>query len=329
MDQPCEACERAEGSIVETCDDAREPYRLCAACYRRLHARSLRPLEWFNLAKRHGWQRFLLHDDFYLEDGTATQPEVEVDNPQAFPAPTLASVRQDPELLLDYSITRWRLPPDVVAAWKDKDSRLVLSTLSARFTSTQNVEIRAKVLSICASAAGELGADLVRRAWGEYPETVALASLAEASAACLPHAEGFGQVTAALAGLEGRGKRDRMFGLSYFRSPDALPWIEQNVFEPITESWGSLAAASNLDWPRVETWLGQGRPLSLVAIDALLAILQPRTPFLLEAKPALTAPPSPSRLREVLLAYRELDPVPRVQQRIDALLANVGELTTG
>jgi hypothetical protein len=329
MNQPCEACERAEGNIVEPCDDARDPYRLCAACHQRLHARSLRPLEWFNLAKRHSWDQFLLHDDFYDEDGTAVQPEAGVDNGQAFSAPTLASVRQDSERLLDYSITRWRLQPDVITAWNDKDSRSVLSTLSARFASTSNIQIRARVLSICASAVRESGANFVRRAWEEYPENVALIPLAEASAACLPHAEGFERVTSALARLEGREKRDQAFCLSYFRSADALAWIERNVFEPITESWGYLAAASNIDWPRVEAWLDRGRPLSLVAIDALLAIARPRTPFLRESKPTLATPPGTSRLREVLLAYCERDPVPRVQQRVDALLANPGELTMG
>lgn len=325
MNQRCEACELAEVSIVEPCDDPEDPYRLCAACHRRLQARALRPLEWFNLAKRHGWCRYLLHDDFYDDDGTAAQPELEVDNAEEFPAPILASVREDSEKLLDYSITRWHLEADVVAAWKQEDPQSVLSTASARFASNSNIEIRARVLSICACAVGHIGADFVRRAWDEYPERVALTSLANASAACLPHAEGVERVTAALARLKGREKLDQVFCLSYFRSPDALAWIEQNIFEPITESWGYLAAASKIDWSCAERWLGRGRPLSLVAIDALLAIARPRTPFLRETKPKLEGPPTFSRLQEVLLAYREHDPVPRVQQRIDALLANATE----
>lgn len=322
MNELCQACERMDGSIVEPCDDAQDPYRLCAACHQRLHARSLRPFEWFNLAKRHGWARFLLHDDFYDQDGTAMQPDVEVENASESLAPTLASARRDTEQLLDYSITRWHFEPDVVAAWREKDRQSVLSTLSARFESTSNIEIRARVLSICASAVRESGAHFIRRAWELYPDGVDLISLAEASAACLPHVEGFERVTAALARLEGREKRDRMYGLSYFRSPDVLTWIERNVFEPITESWGNLAAASHMDWPRVELWLDRGRPLSLVAIDAVLAISRPRTTFLRVARPTLGTPPDPSRLQEVLLAYCERDPVPRVQQRVDALLAN-------
>jgi hypothetical protein len=67
MSQPCQACETAVAEIVETCDDEHEPYHVCASCHGRLLARALRPLEWYNLAKRHGWFTYLLHDDFYDE----------------------------------------------------------------------------------------------------------------------------------------------------------------------------------------------------------------------------------------------------------------------
>lgn len=40
----------------------------------RLIARNLRPEEYFALVKLHGEECFLLHDDFYTEDGIAMQP---------------------------------------------------------------------------------------------------------------------------------------------------------------------------------------------------------------------------------------------------------------
>lgn len=329
MSQHCEACERVEGVIIEPCDDAQNPYRLCEACHQRLHLRTLRPLEWYNLAKRHGWFQFLLHDDFYEEDGTATQPESDVEDLESFPAPTLSSVRQDPEKLLEYSFTRWHLRAEVIAAWQELDPLSVHATLTKCFDSDSVAGIKATTLSICAAAIPDLGADFVRRAWLEYPQTVVLASLAEASAACLPHAEGYDRVTSALARLKGRDKRDQMYCLSYFHSRNTLDWIERNIFEPITESWGYLAAASDMDWPRVEAWLDSGRPLSLVAIDALRAIAKPMTPLLRKDKPMLAAPPASASLQKVLLAYRERDPVPRVQHRIDSLLVNTGDLCLG
>jgi hypothetical protein len=173
----------------------------------------------------------------------------------------------------------------------------------------------------------EVGADFVRYSWDDYPATVALPSLAKASAACLPFREGFDRVAAALAEEEGSTKRDLMFSLGYFHSAEALDWIEKHIYEPITESWGYLAAASKLDWPRVENWFEQGRPLSLVAIDALAAIIRPQSPFLRAYGPRLYEPPSPDRFRQVLSAYAERDRVPRVQQRTSALITHADTLT--
>lgn len=226
-----------------------------------------------------------------------------------------------------YSITRWHFTPDVAAAWSAIPRAEVLNVLSERFASTSNPEIRSQLLEICASALRETGADLVRYAWGDYPVTVSLPALAQASATCLPFQDGFSRVTAALAQQHGSKKRDLMFSLGYFHSPEALDWIELNIFEPITESWGYLAAASRLDWPRVERWFEQGRPLSLVAIDALGAIIRPQSPFLRAYGPRLHQPPTRERLHHVLSAYAEHDKVPRVQQRIAELVSGTEKLT--
>jgi len=320
MGHLCEACETAKAVTVESCDDPSEPYHLCAECHRRLHARALRPKEWYNLAKRHGWYQFLLHDDFYDEDGIADQPEEAVECPNDFPAPSLADVTGNARALLDFSITRWRLQEDNLAAWLTLPPDDVAVALSERFATTTNVGIRATVLEICALTLRERAEELVRYAWGEYPDKANLASLAQASAACLPFREGFDRVLSAVCSLEGARKRDAAFCLSYFHSTEVLDWMEQNIFEPITESWGYLAAASKIDWARIESWFTSGRPLSLVAIDALLAIANPQTPFLRAYKPRLTHPPKPEQFKKVVTDYAMKDRVPRVQQRIEVLL---------
>jgi hypothetical protein len=329
MSKLCEACEHDPAETIESCDDPNEPYHLCPACHTRLQARALRPLEWYNLAKRHGWYQFLLHDDFYDEDGMAAQPTEAVERPKDFPAPSLASVAHDVRQLLDYSVTRWHFSSDVVAAWSSLPRAEVLKALSERFSSTSNVAIRSRVLEICASALRESGVDFVRYVWGDYPATVSLPALAQASAACLPFREGFSRVTAALAQQDGSHKRDLMSSLGYFHSPEALDWIEQHIFEPITEAWGDLAAASRLDWPRAERWFESGRPLSLVAIDALAAIIRPQSPLLRAYRPRLHQPPTHERFRHVLSAYAERDRVPRVQQRTAGLISHADILTSG
>jgi len=325
MSQPCQACERATSQLVEPCDDSQEPYHLCGACYGRLHARALRPVEWYNLAKRHGWYRFLLHDDFYEEDGSASQPTEEVDQPSDFPAPTLEAVSHDPGKLLDYSITRWRFTECVAAAWAAFERQRTLAVLSERFATTRNSGIRARILEISASALRETAADFVRHAWSHFPETVPLSSLSKASASCLPFREGFDRVVAALEALPDKSKREAMFCLGSFHSPEALDWIERHIFPPITDAWGSLAADSELDWPRAERWLSSGRPLSHVALAALEAIIRqrPKGAYL----PRLHQTPSQQALRNALSAYAALDPVPRVLNGTQHILANVSVLT--
>lgn len=325
----CEACEHEPAERVERCDNSDRPYQICSACFQRLHARALRPLEWYNLAKRHGWSQFLLHDDFYDEDGHAWQPEQPVEHPEAFPAPRFEAVLHDPAMLLDYSITRWHFDAKIATAWSFLNRRAVLAALSARFSSTRSLEVRSRVLEICAASLREFGADFVRYVWGDFPTHVALPSLAAASAACLPFREGFDRVVAALADEQKARRRDLMFSLGYFHSPEALDWIERHISEPITEAWGHLAAASRLDWSRIERWFERGRPLSLVAIDALASIVRPQTPFLRIHGPRLYDPPTPDRIRQVLSEYAERDCVPRVQQRTAPLIAHAAMLSTG
>lgn len=322
----CEACESLPQTVVEQCDSVANPYRLCEACHDRLLARALRPFEWYNLAKRHSWSRHLLRDDFYDEDGTAHQPEYDVADAARHRAPRLSEVAAEPEKLLDYSITRWHFDEDTKRAWQAIAAKAVLQAISTRFASTSNQDIRSICLEVAAITQGQGGADFVRYCWGDYP-SVDLISLAQASAACLPFREGFDRVTDALDAFEGARKRDLMFGLSYFRSTEALDWIERTIFEPITESWGYLAAASDLDWQRIESWFRRGRPLSLVAIDALGSIVRPMTVFLREHSPTLREQPSLQTYSTVLTEYMKRDPVPRVQQRIESLLKHGKSLT--
>jgi hypothetical protein len=324
---PCEGCERAAAEVVEPCDNPDEPYRLCGACHERLLARALRPLEWYNLARRHGWYMYLLHDSFYEQDCTVMAPEAEVVTPELFPAPVLADVAHSPGPLLGFTITRWSIGDELADAWRALDPSQVLDTLGERYASTRNAGIRGAILEVCALAVGPMAADFVRAAWGDYGQTVDLYSLARASAACLPFREGFDRVRAAVDALEPKEKRSRMFALNDFHSPEAIAWIEQNIFPPVTDAWGTVAAASRFDWPTAERWLASGRPLSLVALDALAAIIHPqRLPAAREPRARLHDPPDAHTLEAALTAYAQRDPVPRVESITRFLRQHVAAL---
>jgi hypothetical protein len=315
----CEACERNVAVIVEPfVEPDGGAYRICGACHRRLLARALRPVEWYNLVKRHGHSA-LLHDDFYDENGLAEQPEIALVQPERFPAPMVVEVRGDPGALLDYSITRWYLTPDVEEAWAGLSKPDVLAALVERFAARPNPEVRSRILEIIAVALGPFGEEFVRWVWREHSGSVDLLSLGRASAVCLPYREGFNLVVGALRMPTARVKT-RMLALGYFRSVETLDWIEENVGDTVVAEWGMLASVSSLSWSRVEHWLEIGRPLSLVALDALVEIVGHPGGVPRELVPELAEPPSADRMREVLSEYAGRDSIPRVRQRVAVVL---------
>jgi hypothetical protein len=268
-----------------------------------------------------------LHDDFYDEYGKASQPEADVLEPGSLPIPEFANIRTNPEMLLDWSITRWHLTETEIEAWSAVPSELKLRVLSDRFSATSNAGIRSVILEILGVTGDQSYAAFVRYAWTEYPENIPLGPLVHGSATCLPFDEAFTRAKSALALLEPSQRRDSMYCLSYFGSSAGLDWIEQNYFDPVTESWGNLAASCRPSWSRLTDWFERGRPFSLIAIDTLRAITRLPTPFLKQRGVRLEGAPSRAQLEAVLCDYERRDPVPRVSQRVSELLKNCERIT--
>ncbi|PRS00349.1 hypothetical protein C6W20_04830 [Bacillus sp. NMCN6] len=90
---------------------------------------SLRPIEWYNLVVLHSPKQFLLHDDFYGEDGQA----------QAF---------QSEE--------------DVIDALKQHDQQKILDSVQIRFDETQHAQVKSRMLEIAADVLSTSAAEWVR-----------------------------------------------------------------------------------------------------------------------------------------------------------------------
>ena len=206
-----------------------------------------------------------MHDDFYDQNGRGDQAEAEIISPEKYPSPSFDAVSAAPKELLDWCITRWHPEDSEVNALKAIGMEAALGTLTSRFASTRNAGIRGTILQIVGRISDERGAEFVRYCWTEYPENVPLDALSEATARCIPLQEGFERVSSALAVLEPNVRLRVIYCLGYFATPSGLDWIESNVFAPITEAWGYLAAMSQPSWPRLASWLRKGRPLSLIA----------------------------------------------------------------
>ncbi len=324
----CQSCCQRPAVVTEKTDDPSAPFLLCQGCHRRLLAYALRPKEWYNLASLHGWWQFYLHDDFYDEEGNASQPDEPVTDAELFPVPPLQAVASSLGDLFGYALTRWTIRPDLVSAMRQYPAAELLGILNRRLADTKDIGIVATIFVLCGEALGPEAAAFVREKWSEYV-TIVLHPLLLAAAKCLPTAEGFSRATTALAQLDEEKRREAMSSLAWFGSPLALDWIEQNVGEPIIDSWGILAASSQLDWQRVERWLGQGRPLSHVALVGLAALTRhPRylTAIMRKQEPRLLCPPSEAVFLATLEEYQRRDPAPRVKQLVSFLSQNAMKL---
>jgi hypothetical protein len=309
---------RAVDDVIES-DEPNQPYQLCSACAHRLQTLSLRPREWFHLAALHGSRKFLLHDDFYSEDGTALVPKEDVVEPTNYPAPTLDQVRSDLERLIDYAMTQYMLNHDVIEALQAHDGQVIIRSLQQRVSTTHNSDIESRAYEICARVLGPGAEDWIRERWGYY-HPVILFSLAEASAHCLLVEEGFQRVVDVLNILPLKEKREQCNALGWFRSQQALAWLEYHVESPIVGQWGHLAALSHISWSWILRWLEQGRPMSLVALDALINCCRHNTPMLKLFAPRLQDPAPFMEMQQRLEAYAAVDRVPRVEQAVRSIV---------
>ena len=302
-------------------NDVEQLYLLCEQCRQRLLTYSLRPLEWFRLAAIHGPSQYYLHDDFYFDNGVAQAPREPVLSPELFPAPTLEQAREDAEILIDYAMTQHHLTleENVFNALRGYDRQTILSLLQQRVAQPHSLEIESQAYIICAHVLGRAAEDWIRSRWDTYQMGVFFA-LAEASALCLPFEEGFDRVIQALEMMPQRERRTYCSSLASFHTERTLDWLEGHVSSPITDMWGRLAALSHFSWTRATKWLDAGRPLSLVALDALYACENHDTPLLRTFAPKLLEPDTKEVMTAKLEQYVALDSAPRVKQKVAAIL---------
>jgi hypothetical protein len=322
----CEACRERRTVEVIGNEESDEPYRVCGECGERLRQRALRPLEWFNLAAKHGPDKYLLHDDFYDQDGTAQQAEY--CSLGDMRAPTLDEAARSLARLVDYCITRWWLGTPEYNAFRMFPGEAVLEELKGR-AATGNRHVLEVTLTLCANVLEHAAAPWVRAQYARARDDNVLFSWAEAAARCLPQPEGLHKTLDTLRAYTGRELRAHKDALLWFRSPAVLDWIEIHAPRTnVTNDWGRLAALSELSWNRVDAWLLGGRPLSLIALDALTEfIARPgQAPIVTELKPGLKECPDRLTLTQALQACMAADTSPRVCGICSYLIERIAEM---
>lgn len=321
----CQACKIRPVEVIEKCDDEIQPYELCNGCHKRLLSYSLRPIEWYNLASLHTFNKFLLHDDFYDDDGVATQPEEDVEGIEDLIAPSLGDVKENIESLIDFCIAKWWLEGNMINCLKQHEPHVLFKSIKSRFDNSENYYVKGRLYEIASRVLGRFCEDWIREKWKFY-DGKHIIHLSEAACFCLPFDEGFNFVLSALENISGNELPNMAFSCLYkFRASQAINWIETKVKSPVKDSWGSLAAASNPSWDKLNEWIRKGRPYSLVAIDTLNRLI-PHPGHIalnrLNPRPVLVNPSSFELMSQVLKEYSEKDNVPRVKQAVDKIISN-------
>jgi hypothetical protein len=326
MGDICQSCRQAPVEVIEVLDDPAEPYEVCISCYHKLMSHSLRPREWYNLSSIHGGLNDLLSEEYYNEkDGTALKPTEEVVDAELFPCPTLEEVASSPERLLTHILTRshfheegptaeWYIHQDLVSAMQGHSPNILLSVFSERLSVIRNEEMIRTIFHLIGLTLGTRGAALVRDNWKKFASTDAFSGIAFAASRCLPLEEAHEKVTETLSRMDIIKRSVAKHILPWFETPLNLDWIEENAHSPVDSLWGLLAASSKFDWGRAKKWLSLGRPLSLVALDALdWCVCSGR-------KPPLVNPPSSKEFISILEDYLNKDNVLRVREKVYKLL---------
>ncbi len=328
MSNICQACRESPVEVIEKADDPKDPYRLCRHCHRRLMKYSLRPLEWYNLASRHGQWEGMLDSEHYDREGRAVAPGMDMTGAEMMPAPSFEEAASSAESFIGYIYSRNHSYEDeITQGWYIDDRYIdvirgfpageVLAAFSAILEETKNGGLTNLVFELCARALGADGADFIRGMWEKYCRDSFSHALAFAAASCLPYEEAFRLVTDALSGMEPRERTRYMACLLEFKSRWTLDWIEENVVSPVTHDWGYLAAESKLNWPRARDWLERGRPLSLVALRALSICLQRRARG---GQLGFRMPPI-DEVVSVLREYEKRDGAPAVKEMVSRIIA--------
>ena len=329
----CESCKtreiETEVSKCSSCNDV-QPYRLCFECANRLENYALRPLEFFNLAAIHGLTHYL-HDDFYDWDtGEAGIPNIDVVDPEKFPYPTFDEVKNDLDSLIDYSFAQYDIDDILIEQFHKFDKTEVLDCIDRRVK--YNNSIADKAYEIVALVLGKAAENWAREQWKNRKAEAEVSEYAELLSGCFESEEAFEIITNELAKSGEKTFQDDIFALLYLKSEKTLDWLETQTEKMKTVMWassfGRVAACSQFSWQRCEKWLSMGRPLSLIALDALyLCTIQEDYVgpmyWLRKQKPTLTNPVEPEIIVNRLRDFLKIDGVPRTQKIIEMIVNNL------
>jgi hypothetical protein len=284
-------------------------------------------LEFFNLAAIHGPVSYL-HDDFYDDEtGKALQPKTKVMHAANFPFPGLADAKEDVRKLVDYACVPCFMPEEVVGLLNLHDKAAMLHYLQDKVN--YNRAISGRAYEIVGKVLGSTAKQWITKEWDNRKEGELLI-FAEGIAKCLPFEQAFELMTEAIDASDTKSFTDNSAALLYFESHQTLEWIEKisHRINNVSISWGVLSAASQFSWDVAYKWLELGRPLSLIALDALVFCTttgerKAQALWLIKHPPTLINAAPSNIIADTITQYLRKDNVPRTATAVAQIIHNL------
>jgi hypothetical protein len=155
----------------------------------------------------------------------------------------------------------------------------------------------------------------------------------EIQAKSLDKDEAFSVISDEISRCDDKQINEYIVAFNFIRHKKTLNWIEMNIHRAtnINVNWGHLAASSYFNWDRADKWLTAGRPLSLVALDALIFCTTTgkrlnQSPMMRQIQPKLIDDPKPEIVAKRLREYLLTDSVPRTKNSIHTIIKNIFEI---
>lgn len=335
----CQSCQKkeVEWSLIGKRDSEEDlieldTYNLCEECGERFFSKSLRPLEIYNLLVLRGKNfSYYTHDDFYdYGTGEADQPETEVVDAEKYPYPRLKDVQNNLSTLIDYGYLVNQDYDKVCSLLKKVDKEILFHLINSRLKENLLHRLRSVFYYKLATDVfePEYISDWIREEWKHRKEYL-LPMYSDILLKVLPKEEVFDLIMNELedCGFD-IGDQNDLRTLADTNNSKTLDWIERQAerIKNISNIWGYLASKSSFTWSRAYSWLIKGRPLSLIALDALGEIFKLEDEKYKEGKKLLDVPSDIKEIELVLSDYLNTDNVPRTRKSIKFILSRFDNL---
>lgn len=229
---------------------------------------------------------------------------------------------EDLPQLLDAALVRDIVGADVVRALERFPAGDLLTELRWRFLKAESSVVASQVLEICADVLGPSASLWIREIAESDVPTILIHSFCRALAKCIGDTA-FDIAAERLAHVDQSELPLMAHALLQFDAKSRiLDWIELQLSSPsqtVKQYWGQLAALAGISWKRAAEWIDRGKPLSLVALDALNCCWNYDGVvggWLTKYRPKLLDPGDIEEMRERLRRHAQAQPWPRVEQAV-------------